>query len=43
MDSEIHMIQNEKIDEISRVINNDFDELLELQNIEGKDVVSGCL
>lgn len=32
MDAEIHMIQNEKIDEISKVINSDFDELLKLQN-----------
>ena len=32
MDSEIHMIQNERIDEISKVINREFDELLELQN-----------
>ncbi len=27
MDSEIHMIQNERIDEISKVINDDFDKL----------------
>lgn len=32
MDSEIHMIQNEKIDEISKVINFDFDRMLELQD-----------
>lgn len=32
MDEEIRMIQNEKIDEISKVINSDFDELLKLQN-----------
>ena len=32
MDPEIHMIQNERIDEISKVINNDFDKLLELQD-----------
>lgn len=31
MDLEIHMIQNERIDEISKVINDDFDKLLELQ------------
>lgn len=37
MDEEIQMIQNERIDEISKVINNDFDRLLELQNagVEG--------
>lgn len=34
MDSDIHMIQNEKIDEISKVINNDFDKLLELQDTD---------
>lgn len=34
MDSEIHMIQNERIDEISKVINNDFDQILNLQNEE---------
>lgn len=32
MDPEIHMIQNERIDEISNVINDDFDRLLEIQN-----------
>lgn len=31
MDSEIHMICNERIDEISKVINYDFDMLLDLQ------------
>lgn len=31
IDSEIHMIQNERIDEISKVINEDFERLLELQ------------
>lgn len=31
MDPELHMIQNEKIDEISKVINEDFDRLLDLQ------------
>lgn len=31
VDSEIHLIQNEKIDEISRVINQDFDRLFDLQ------------
>lgn len=36
MDSEIHMIQNERIDEISKVINQEFDELLELQNANEK-------
>lgn len=30
MDAEIHMIQNERIDEISKVINYDFEQLLEL-------------
>ncbi|MDD5802769.1 AAA family ATPase [Blautia sp. HCP3S3_H10_1] len=40
MDSEIHMIQNERIDEISQVINNEFDSLLELQNTES--VVDEC-
>lgn len=34
MDSEIHMIQNERIDEISKVINDDFEKLLELQDAE---------
>ena len=34
MDWEIHMIQNERIDEISKVINYDFDKLLELQETE---------
>ena len=32
MDSEIHMIQNERIDEISQIINDEFDALLDLQN-----------
>ena len=32
MDLEIHMIQNERIDEISKVINHDFDRMLELQD-----------
>ncbi len=41
MDSEIHMIQNERIDEISKVINHDFDRMLELQDdMEG--VVEEC-
>lgn len=31
MDAEIHMIENERIDEISKVINQDFDRLLDLQ------------
>ena len=39
MDSEIHMIQNERIDEISKVINEDFDKLLELQYIDRESVV----
>ena len=34
MDTEMHMIQNEKIDEISKVINSEFDELLDLQETE---------
>ncbi len=34
MDLEIHMIQNERIDEISTVINQDFDKLLELQDTD---------
>ena len=32
MDLEIHMIQNERIDEISKVINHDFDRMLELED-----------
>lgn len=32
MDAETHMIQNERIDEISKVINTEFDNLLALQN-----------
>lgn len=39
MDPEIHMIQNERIDEISKVINDDFDRLLELQDIDAESVV----
>lgn len=38
MDSEIHMIQNERIDGISKVINQEFDELLELQNTNEKGI-----
>lgn len=38
MDSDIHMIQNERIDEISKVINEDFDTLLELQNTDEESV-----
>lgn len=38
MDSDIHMIQNERIDEISKVINEDFDRLLELQNTDEESV-----
>lgn len=34
MDEEIHMIQNERIDQISKIINWEFDELLELQNAD---------
>ena len=39
MDGEIHMIQNERIDEISKVINQDFDKLLELENTDEESVV----
>lgn len=39
MDPEIHMIQNERIDEISKVINDDFDSLLELQDADAESVV----
>lgn len=38
MDEEIHMIQNEKIDEISKVINWEFDELLRLQDTDEKGI-----
>lgn len=40
MDPEVHMIQNERIDEISKVINTEFDELLNLQETdeEGADL-----
>ena len=40
MDAELHMIQNERIDEISKVINTEFDELLSLQETdeEGEDL-----
>ena len=41
MDSEIHMIENERIDEISKVINHDFDKMLELQD-EVESVVEEC-
>ena len=41
MDSEIHMIENERIDEISKVINHDFDRMLELQD-EMESVVEEC-
>lgn len=39
MDQEIHMIQNERIDEISKVINNEFDRLLDLQSADEEGVV----
>lgn len=39
MDAEIHMICNERIDEISKVINDDFDMLLELQCVNEKGAV----
>lgn len=38
MDAEVHMIQNEKIDEISKVINTEFDELLDLQDTDEEGV-----
>lgn len=38
MDAEVHMIQNEKIDEISKVINTEFDELLNLQDADEEGV-----
>lgn len=41
MDSEIHMIENERIDEISKVINHDFDRMLNLQD-EMESVVEEC-
>ncbi len=34
MDSEVHLIQNEKIDEVSTVINEDYDRLFELRHKE---------
>lgn len=40
MDAEIHMIQNERIDEISKEINSDFDRLMSLQDAEEEDEVS---
>ena len=40
MAPEIHMIQNERIDEISKVINHDFDKLLELQCTDTEGVMS---
>lgn len=42
MDEEIHMIQNEKIDEISKVINEDFDQLLDLQMTNEDGVQLSC-
>ncbi|WP_373218985.1 AAA family ATPase [Ruminococcus sp. 5_1_39BFAA] len=39
MDQEIHMIQNERIDEISKVINNEFDRLLDLQSADEESVM----
>ena len=38
MDAEVHMIQNERIDEISKVINMEFDELLNLQETDEEGV-----
>lgn len=43
MDNEIHMIMNEKIDEISKVINDDFDRLLELHNPDQEGGMPTCL
>ena len=43
MDEEIHMIQNERIDEISKVINEEFEKLLNLQDKDEEDVVKSCL
>ena len=42
MDREIQMIQNERIDEISKVINADFDMLLELQSSAQEAGVTIC-
>lgn len=42
MDSEICMIQNERIDEISKVINEDFDRLVDLQEPEGEGGKEEC-
>lgn len=39
MDLDIHIIQNERIDEISKVINRDFDKILELQEA---DAITFC-
>lgn len=39
MDIEMHMIQNERIDEISKVINKEFDELLDLQDTDGEGAI----
>lgn len=36
------MMQNERIDEISKVINHDFDRLLELQNADAEGGGLGC-
>ncbi len=38
MDAEIHMIQNERIDEISKVINQEFDALLDIQNTDEEGI-----
>lgn len=40
MDAEVHMIQNERIDEISKVINTEFDKLLNLQETDEEGVDS---
>ena len=42
MDSEIHMIQNERIDEISKEINSDFDRLMNLQETDEENEVLQC-
>lgn len=34
LDSEVHMIENERIDEISNVINHDFESMLEIQQTD---------
>ncbi len=43
MDAEIHMIQNERIDEIAKVIHKEFDELLDLQDADEKGEIGTAL